>query len=268
MAFKHSLRSILQSWGHSSRTWRIAQGMRYAHVVKYDRPMVLGLLAFAGVATLGAGWMPGLLSIPSAQAQPRIEVRDSRTTGEYAGVTPDNDRTPPRHGAAQRDAERRLVTWPGFQMRPGGGSRFFLQVNQTAQTELVRNEDRVELLVRGTRTHVRNTRLPLETRFFNTPVTRARVEVRGDDVVFVMTMRADVMPTVTSRAGANGYQYVFIDFPAGRYVEGPAAPPTPAPARETRAAEDDTPSGSQDDDVDVPAPLPPGMRDAERPPGM
>ncbi|MCA9575039.1 MAG: hypothetical protein R3B40_18110 [Polyangiales bacterium] len=226
--------------------------------MKHDWSLVLGALAVMATPVL---------------AQPRLEVREARQTGEYAGVAPDNGHTPPRHGAVQRASDRTLITWPGFQMRRDGGSRFFLQVSHAPETQLVRTEGRLELLVRATTTHVRNTRRPLETRFFNTPVTRARVERRSRDLAFVFDMRADVMPTVSQQAGANGYHFVIVDFPPGTYVEGPA--PVPAPASGYDAPRDDSErfESEQDDPDDTPEysprPLPPpGMRDEERPPGM
>ncbi|MCA9533784.1 MAG: hypothetical protein KC593_08900 [Myxococcales bacterium] len=204
-------------------------------------------------------------------AQPRIEVRDARETGEYAGVAPDNAHTPPRHGAVRRADGRSLITWPGFQMRRDGGSRFFLQLSHPAETQLVRSEGRFEVLVRATSTHVSNTRRPLETRFFNTPVTRARIERRRHDLAFVFQMRADVTPTISQQAGANGYHFVIVDFPAGTYVEGPAPPPPPAP-RGAEVPRDEPERLAPESDTEeeyTPRPLPPpGMRDEERPPGM
>lgn len=202
----------------------------------------------------------------------RIEVRNAHATGDYAGVAPENQHTPPRHGAVRRSQGGSLITWPGFQMRADGGSRFFLQVSQAPQTELARTQGRVELLVRGTATHVRNTRRPLETRFFNTPVTRARIERRSRDLAFVFDLRADVTPTVSQQAGANGYHFVIVDFPAGTYVEGPAQPPVPvaggAYPRDESASETAAPSYDETPDTESQAVPPAHMRDEERPPGM
>jgi hypothetical protein len=223
--------------------------------VKHDWSLVLGALAVLATPVL---------------AQPRIEVRDARQTGEYAGVAPDNAHTPPRHGAVRRAEGRSLITWPGFQMRRDGGSRFFLQVSHAAETQLVRSEGRFEVLVRATSTHVRNTRRPLETRYFNTPVTRARLERRSRDLAFVFHMRADVTPSISQQAGANGYHFIIVDFPAGTFVEGPVAVPVPAVGSQIPRDDSERMSPSVESDEEyTPAPLPPdGMRDDERPPGM
>lgn len=130
-----------------------------------------------------------------------------------------------------------------------------MQVTGNVQTQVTQSEGRVEVLLQGTRTHLRNTRRYLETRYFNTPVLRARIERRGEDLALVMHMRAPVSPQVTQRQGANGYQFIFVDFPSGAYIEDPA----PAP----RAAE--PPPEPRDEPEDPPSY---GPRDDERPPGL
>ena len=84
-----------------------------------------------------------------------------------------------------------------------------------------------------------NNRLPLETRFFNTPVTRVEVKEERGAVKIVMTLRAGVQPRVSSEAASSGFFFVYIDFPAGNYVDVPkpaepkaqAAPQGAAPAK-------------------------------------
>ena len=71
---------------------------------------------------------------------------------------------------------------------------------------------------------------PLYTQYFNTPVTM--VELRRDkkQTVLVITLRADVQPSVSSEVASSGFNFVYFDFPAGQYVDSaqPVAA-TPAP---------------------------------------
>ncbi len=192
-----------------------------------------------------------------AEAQGTAHVQEARRVGEYAGVRPGTANPPPRQRALQRARSRgTVVTWPGFEER--GGGRFFLQTTGTISTEVQTSPGKVEVILRGARTHVRNTRRWLHTRFFNTPVRRARIERRGRrDLAFVFEMRQDVRPNVTTGPGEGGYQYLFVDFPAGDYL-----PPELAElrrAREQRQAERQQQSQQAD-----PSPY----RDTERPPGM
>ena len=75
------------------------------------------------------------------------------------------------------------------------------------------------------------TRRPRITRYHDTPVDMARVERRGRrDLAFVFTLRRDVRPTVRQADGPGGYRYLFIEWPAGRYLPDEAYRRPTAPA--------------------------------------
>ena len=179
-------------------------------------------------------------------AQGRATVHDARPVGAYRGVRPGSANTPPRSAAAGRNRNT-VVTWPGFD--PRGGGRFFVQTTGNITTEVQVLDGRVEVLLRNVRTHLRNTRRSLETRFFNTPVVRARIERRGrHDLAFVFTMRSGATPSVTTGQGEGGYQFLYVDFPAGQYLAestpsqtATADEPTRAPVR--LAEENERPPG-------------------------
>jgi hypothetical protein len=118
-----------------------------------------------------------------------------------------------------------VVTWPGFQLRPDGASRFFIQTNGPVVHQVLDERGRIVVRLRDTGIHLTNTRRWLETRYFNTPVTRARIERRGGDTVLSLDVRAGATPSITTEQAPNGYYFVFIEFPPGNY-----APPAEAPA--------------------------------------
>lgn len=192
-------------------------------------------------------------------------VAPSRSVGEYAGVKPGSNNPPPRvarvNRARSKNTGRRatLLTWPGFEQRQGGSSRFFLQVSSLIVTEQNSTNNRFELILRNANTHVGNTRRWLETRFFNTPVLRARVERRGRrDLAVVFHLRANVTPQVSTAPGAGGFHFIFVDFPSGNY--GPADSRGADPLPPAPAADDRPGAGLSDEE----------MRELndERPPGM
>ena len=192
-------------------------------------------------------------------------VAPSRSVGDYAGVKPGSNNPPPRvariNKARSKNTGRRatLLTWPGFEQRGSNGSRFFLQVSSLIVTEQSTGENRFELILRNASTHVRNTRRWLETRYFNTPVTRARVERRGRrDLAVVFHLRANVTPQVSTGPGAGGFHFIFIDFPAGDYGPQDARAADPLPPAPT--ADDRPGTGLTEEE----------MRElnSERPPGM
>jgi hypothetical protein len=132
----------------------------------------------------------------------------------YRGVTPGSESSenlPPKVEEIPQGAL--MLTWPGFMMRKDGSSCFFVQTSQPVQIATQKSEGRFELVLRNTRVHLKNNFLPLETQFFDTPVTRATVERKAQkDVVMVFEMREDVTPTITQKKGKDGFNYVFIKF--------------------------------------------------------
>lgn len=156
-------------------------------------------------------------STASAQNDSYIRIEPSRqphAVGDYQGVVPGEANRPPR---ARAIGARPVVTWPGFQLRADGASRFFIQTNQPIAPELLTEARRVRVRLRGTGVHLWNNRRWLETRFFNTPVLRARIERHRRDAFLVLELRADVIPRVSSEQ-ANGFHFVFVEFPPGNYV--------------------------------------------------
>jgi hypothetical protein len=132
----------------------------------------------------------------------------------YSGVTPglaNSDNLPPKAEEIPKGAL--MLTWPGFMMHKDGGSCFFVQTSQPVTIASQKSAGRFELVLRNTRVHLKNNFLPLETQFFDTPVTRATVQRKGQkDVVMVLEMREDVTPTITQIKGKDGFNYVFVKF--------------------------------------------------------
>jgi hypothetical protein len=132
----------------------------------------------------------------------------------YAGVTPGSetsDNLPPK--AEEIPEGALMLTWPGFMMHKDGGSCFFVQTSRPVKFGTQKSEGRLELVLHNTQVHLKNNFLPLETQFFDTPVTRATVQRKSQkDVVMVFEMREDVMPTITQKKGKDGFNYVFVKF--------------------------------------------------------
>ena len=205
-----------------------------------------------------------LLDVGAASAQQIQRVANAATVhppGEYNGVTPQNSARPPRARSVaraearatrrrgRRRAPAQVVTWPGFQAQPDGSSTFFLQVTGPVEYERHVTTGRVEILLPNTRTHVRNSRRPLITRYYDTPVTLAKLERRGRrDLAFVFTMRADVAPTVRTEE-RGGFTFIYVSFPAGNYLPRDAVRVAPADPSERVApapAASDSPYGAED----------------------
>jgi len=210
--------------------------------------------------------------VPSALAQ---EVRTAAPStasphplSEYGGVTPGRPNPPPAVGriAARRGRAARasVVTWPGFQMQPGGGSRFFVQTTAAVSTTLSTSEGRVEIVFPNTAIHLSNTRRYLETAFFETPVVRAHLERRRNDMVLVMQLRANVIPQISS-SSEGGFFFTYIDFAAGQYRPADMAPVQP-PAQRDSSGQAVVRPASPESEARYPSDAEMRAMDDERPP--
>ena len=155
----------------------------------------------------------------------RQEDAGAHRVGEYRGVTPGNPETPAH---VQRPGNMPITaTWPGFQPRPDGASRFFVQTTGAIQVESRLEGHRYVVLLRNTRLADRQARRPLVTSHFNTPVRSAHLERRGRDLALVLELRAEITPTVTTETGEGGFHFLYVAFAPGDYL--PSSPSSPRP---------------------------------------
>jgi hypothetical protein len=138
----------------------------------------------------------------------------------YTGVTPGSDVSP--EGIAAAPGEGALVTWPGFQMLPTGGSRVFVQLSSEVTPELKREGEGWAVALPGVALPAGNARRPLDTHFFNTPVKAVRTVARGKGVSVILDMRAKLQPILRTERAPTGYFFVYLEFPPGQFVSNQA----------------------------------------------
>lgn len=215
---------------------------------RIPRTVLISALALAAAA--GPAFAQAPSDAPPAGVQGR--GRGSRAHGRHAAAT------------------AVVVGRPGFQMGQDGSSRFVVAVSAAPTYEVRSSRRRVEVRIANARIAERNVREPLETRYFETPVLRMKVESRGHDVYVVFELRSDATPIVTVEIAAEGGGRLVASFGAGQFrtaaerdaVEGvPAVAPAPAPATGPATA---TPAPAQT----PPAQAAPLGYDEERPPAM
>jgi hypothetical protein len=170
----------------------------------------------------------------------RNTTEPQHAEGTYMGVAPGSEAQPPAAIAAHKGPA--TITWPGFQMRPDGSSRVFVQ--STTALELQPTAAPGKYALHLPRAHVSGgtNRLPLDTRFFNTPVTKVSLSSDRTGVTIVLELRAEVAPNVSSERGSAGYFFTYIDLPKGSYVANKPAGPAAkqfAPADETKHLDGD-----------------------------
>jgi hypothetical protein len=170
----------------------------------------------------------------SAPASPATGYGWSATGATRASTPPPGTarrwRGPPKNAAPD-------ATLPGFETLGDGSSRLFVELTKSVAVVEKKAPDARALtyVLKGARVHLHNNTNALVTVHFNTPVVRARLVPHGNDVLFVVELRANVSPTWKMTPAKDGTAILQVDFPRGDFLPGdgsPAStltPSTPAP---------------------------------------
>jgi hypothetical protein len=143
----------------------------------------------------------------------------------YGWSTTPKKHVPQGHGPARRarvDTTADAVL-PGFETLADGSSRLFVQLSKSAAYDTKTAAGTITYVLKGVHVDRRNNYNPLVTVHFNTPVTSARLVPHGQDLWFVVDLRASVQPTVTMDAAKDGAAMLRIEFPKGDYLPAAAA---------------------------------------------
>jgi hypothetical protein len=190
--------------------------------------------------------------------------------GSYEGVKPGGSEPPPV--AATPNSTPTQITWPGFQMRPDGSSRVFVQ-STSPLTHAISQQGKLLFIDLGeAKVSGETNQFALYTRFFNTPVVRAQLKP-GKRAVLEIELRATVQPSISTERAPSGFHFLYIDFPPGQYM---VATPNKSPVGDVAPAAPPAASAPTHLDDAPPAPPEPGKAsvkvdtsmDAELPPGQ
>lgn len=174
--------------------------------------------------------------------------------GRYTGVKLGGNESPP---IKSKPGSPVAITWPGFQMKPEGGSVVFLQTNALLNVRSSKAEHKLIVELGQVRVEGTN-RLPLDTHFFNTPVTRVELKRARKSTTLELTLRADVEARIETAQAKSGYYFVYIHLPAGDYLPK-VSPSTPGAATPAETADPKATSQADINEAAMAAELPPGM---------
>lgn len=96
--------------------------------------------------------------------------------------------------------ERARVRFPTFQLARNGASVLSLRVSKTTELTEGSRKGHYTLVVKNARIAVRNDAHVLHAEHFESAVLEARLKTAGSDVLFDVSLRADVTPVKTVRA--------------------------------------------------------------------
>lgn len=101
---------------------------------------------------------------------------------------------------AKPKVERARVSFPTFQLSSDGKTTLAMRVSQQPELEETGGKGHYVLRLKNARIAVKNDSHVLHTEHFDCAVLEARLKSAGNDVLFDVTLRADVTPTRSVRA--------------------------------------------------------------------
>ena len=134
----------------------------------------------------------------------------------YEGVTPGTGNSLPRVEELRNQAGT-WVTWPGFTKVKDGGSQVFIQTTVSVVYEVIEKKRVITIKLKDAEVYLSNNRNPLVTTHINTPLKRAYLKKRKRDVSLVLELKQKSTFEISQRHDRDGYHYLFVDFPPGRY---------------------------------------------------
>lgn len=162
---------------------------------------------------------PGGAAAPAAPAaapgsQPAAQ--GDKPAGSAAGYAY-SDKPVAKARVVRRAPAGPTATLPGFEQLPDGGSRLFVQLSQSVPVEERRTAGSITYVLKGAHVRVWNNTNALVTVHFSTPVSRARLVQQGNDVLFIVELRAQAAPTFKVADAQDRSATLYVDFPKGDY---------------------------------------------------
>ena len=144
----------------------------------------------------------GNVAAPSAKASKAAHAKAAPKAGK-------------KHKKGAKDAALTgapIVTYPGFRMLDGGGSRVLVALSKKVNVTETKAAGKLTYRIQGVQVPTYNNQRPLVTTFFSTPVSRAELVPRDSDVDLVIDVKDStgvVFRVVESDKGAE----LQVDFP-------------------------------------------------------
>jgi len=129
-----------------------------------------------------------------------------------------------------------VATSPSFRMLDEGKSRVFLEVSQKVEVTEQKARGRVIYKLKGASVPLRNSRLPLPTGYFATPVGQIELVDEGDGAALIIELREAAEPTHRVIETPRGIA-LQVDFPSVS-TDHPPPPRLPGSGKQLSSAPD------------------------------
>jgi hypothetical protein len=171
-----------------------------------------GAMVLAPAASLAQ--TPG--AAPTASTTSPADAAPSAASTPAASTPTASAAVPPAAHRGKGGASS--LALPGFETMGDGSTRLFVELSKPVAYDTKVSGSRITYVLKGAHAGRRNNTNPLVTVHFNTPVTSARLVPHGQDLWFVVQLRAKVQPAVTMDAAKDGSAVMRIEMPKGDYL--------------------------------------------------
>jgi hypothetical protein len=155
-----------------------------------------------------------LLGSPAFAQDP---AKGPNAEGEYGGVQPGQGKKPEAPKKAKKPPPKGTLSWIGFETKDGGSDVFFQSVAPFQISQRV-DGGAVVVTLSGLSRLGHNTWRPIDTRFFDTPISRITAKKKGKTIeVRVAFKNAKDAAQGSSRTAteADGMYYAYLTFAGG-----------------------------------------------------
>lgn len=154
-----------------------------------------------------------LLASPAFADEPKAPSAE----GEYGGVQPGQPKKPEPSKKPKRPPSKGTLSWIGFETKDGGSDVFFQSVAPFEVSQRVDNGVLVVSLTGLTKLG-HNTGRPIDTRFFETSVSRVTAKKKGKGVevrIAFKNAKDAAQGSVRTATEADGMYYAYLSFAGG-----------------------------------------------------
>jgi len=192
------------------------------------RVALLALCASVGAAAPAVAKTPAApMSNDAREAAPAVAAKPVSSPSSSSSSSIGTKLSWSAHGAPR-------LLWTGFRAGPDGGE-VLLQTSAAVDVGTRATKDGIVYVLRGCRLLRHIDSLPLETRYFDSPVTRVSLRAHAGSIEVAVALRHPVDAAPRKEAGPNGSWFWVLSFPTPAPASA-AKTPAPAKAAPARAA--------------------------------
>jgi hypothetical protein len=137
--------------------------------------------------------------------------------GEYGGVQPGEGKKPDAPKKAKKPPPKGTLSWIGFETKNGGSEVFFQSIAPFEVNQRI-DKGAVVVTLSGLSKLGHNTWRPIDTRFFDTPLSRITAKKKGKGVevrIAFKSGKSASQGSVRTATEADGMYYAYLSFAGG-----------------------------------------------------